>query len=113
MEKVNNLELVPFGEWYPCDPPLIGYIVPNENGLDYYEQRILDTSLKVVGFWAPFGDRSLDFMRVVIDTSEFPVEQIPFLRMKLYLCKMNDSLKAEWVKRRKVISEQEVERREL
>lgn len=97
MEKINNIGMVSIGAYYACDRPLIGHLDGTASlSLDFYEERLQDRSLKVVGFWAPTRDHSMEFMRVVVDTSEIPAEDIPFMWMQIFLCKMDSNIRREW-----------------
>jgi hypothetical protein len=95
-EKINNLNMVSIGKYYPCEVPFECNF-KNEIGLDHLETKLFrhGSPLRVIGFWAPTNDHN--YMRVVADTSEIPVEINPFMRMQIFLDRMDDTAKTKWL----------------
>jgi len=106
-EKIDNLDMVSIGEYYPCEIPFKAHFGTGI-GLDHLEVNLFHYGkpLRVVGFWLP--TRDYNFVRVVVDVSELPYEVTPFMRMQIFLSKMDETANMQW----RIEREKEWKRRE-
>jgi len=97
-EKINNQGLVSIGEYFPCEVPFeCNFKNESLMVLDHFETNLFrhGSPLKVVGFWAP--TRDYNYVRVIVDTSGLPYEVTPFLRMQIFLDKLDRTADMKWM----------------
>lgn len=94
--KTDNRDLCSIGKFFPYKTRAT--FNEEDFRLDHLENQLWrhlkGGSIEVVGFWVPTGD--YNYVRAILNTEEVPADIVPFMRMQVFLDKLDEGVIHEW-----------------
>jgi len=96
-EKIDNRDMCSIGKFFPYKTRAT--FNEEDFRLDHLEtqlwKHLSGESIEIVGFWVPTGD--YNYVRAILNTEEVPADVVPFMRMQVFLDKLDEGVIHEWV----------------
>jgi hypothetical protein len=96
-DKVDNRDMCSIGRFFPYKTRAT--FNEEDHRLDALERKLWQhlngDSIEVVGFWVPCGD--YNYTRAILNTESVPADIVPFMRMQVFVDKLDDCVIQEWV----------------
>lgn len=94
--KIDNKGMCSIGKFFPYKTKAT--FNEEDFRLDHLETKLWKhlkgESIEVIGFWVPTGN--YNYVRAILNTEEVPADVVPFMRMQVFLDKLDGDVIQEW-----------------